>query len=139
MKLVNILIVEDNAGDRELLRSFFSQGKFCNRIYYATNALQALQKLSFSRIDLILMDVQLPDMNGIELARKINEKRDKQIPIVCLSGIADMKILQQAEEASVMAFIEKPLNFKLLQELMRKICQLHLGLMWQGEEEKERR
>ena len=129
MKLAEILIVEDNPADRRMLGLFFDYNHFGNRIHYANNAAEAEQLLEQLTIDLIICDVNLPDESGIALAHKIKQGRHHAIPIVCLSGIADIEVLNLAERASVTAFIEKPLNFDLLQELMQTLKFMYLGIM----------
>jgi response regulator of citrate/malate metabolism len=129
MKLANILIVEDEAPDRELLSLFFAVEKFANRIYFAHTVAEARQRVEHTEIDLMLLDVNLPDGCGIELAQEMNASRAVPCPVVCLSGDSRMETLRLAEKAGVMAFIEKPLTFALLRELMQKIEPLHLGLM----------
>ncbi len=129
MKLAEILIVEDNPADKRMLGLFFDYNHFGNRIYYAQSAKQAEELFASHPIDLVICDVQLPDGSGIDLALHIKKVAVRQVPVVCLSNITDIETLNLAERASVAAFVEKPLNFSLLRELMQTLNFMYLGLM----------
>ena len=134
MKLAEILVVEDDPADKRLLGLFFDFNHFGNRIHYAQNAAEAERILTTTPIDLMICDVNLPDGNGISLSHKVKNELGLDLPIVCLSNITDIEVLNRAERASVAAFIEKPLNFDLLRELMQTLNFMYLGIMLNKEE-----
>jgi DNA-binding NarL/FixJ family response regulator len=71
MKIINLLLVDDQALFRESIRSLLHQNLSSIRIYEAAHGKEALGILEEHRIDVILLDVNMPEMNGIELATHI--------------------------------------------------------------------
>jgi sigma-B regulation protein RsbU (phosphoserine phosphatase) len=62
-------------------------------------------------VDLILMDILMPDMNGIQACRIIKEKKEyKDVPIVMVTGMADEENLEMAFEAGIVDYVVKPVK-----------------------------
>ena len=105
---LQILLVEDVALNRiyevEMLKNFF--GITCDT---AENGFIALQKAKEKRYDVILMDMRMPVMDGLEATRKIREF-DTDIPIICMSANVYKEDKIAAEESGMNDFIEKPLE-----------------------------
>ncbi len=105
---LKILLVEDVELNRiyevEMLKNFF--GITCDT---AEDGSIALIKAKENQYDIILMDMRMPVMNGLEATRKIREF-DKKIPIVCMSANVYKEDKIAAEEAGMNDFIEKPLE-----------------------------
>jgi len=128
MRIARILIVEDSEFDRVLLGDFFSRERFCNELIYAASLKEARQKIADSRPDLIFLDVHLPDGEGLDLAEELRQEKIP-IPAICLSGSNSPEIIEKASDASVLAFIEKPLNFELFREVMQRLDSLYLAMI----------
>ncbi len=73
----------------------------------ARNGKEAVELALETKPDLILMDIKMPEMNGLEAARAINEKHF--FPIVLLTAYADREFLRQAKEARVLGYLLKPI------------------------------
>ena len=105
---LQILLVEDVELNRiyevEMLKKFF--GVSCDT---AEDGAIALQKATEKRYDVILMDMRMPVMDGLEATRKIR-KFDKDVPIICMSANVYKEDKIAAEEAGMNDFIEKPLE-----------------------------
>jgi CheY-like chemotaxis protein len=105
---LKILLVEDVELNRiyevEMLKNFF--GVTCDT---AENGAIALEKAKEKQYDIILMDMRMPIMNGLDSTRKIREF-DKDIPIVCMSANVYKEDKIAAEESGMNDFIEKPLE-----------------------------
>lgn len=71
MKIINLLLVDDQALFRESIRSLLNQNLSSVRIYEAAHGKEALLLLEEFRIDIVLLDVNMPEMNGIELTSHI--------------------------------------------------------------------
>ena len=104
----NILIADDNLAIRELLLEFLALGGFDATA--VVNGAEALSYCRSSRPSLMITDIEMPVMNGLELIQQIRADGDA-IPIVAISG--DASHLIAAENLGAQASFVKPLNFEL--------------------------
>jgi len=114
-----VLIVEDNPINLKLLRDILSFQKF--EVIEAINGKLAIDsvKENYNKIDLILMDLQLPDINGLEVIQKIKASSESQnIPIIVVSAHAMESDIKKCKEAGCVDYITKPIN---VQEFINKI------------------
>ncbi|GBD97809.1 MAG TPA: response regulator [Nitrospirae bacterium] len=124
-KTLNILLVEDN-----VLNQKVAAGMLKNRGYSLTlagNGVEALEVLKKQRFDIVLMDIQMPEMDGIEAALAIRNSKvpgfDSRVPIIALTAHAFAEDRQRCIEAGMNDYITKP--FKK-HELFKKIESLVL-------------
>ena len=104
-----ILIVEDNEANRLLAGAVLEREGY--RVEMAGNAEEALQKLANRSPDLILMDVQMPGMDGLTLTRRLKgDARTAAIPVVALTALAMMGDRERTLEAGCSGYISKPIN-----------------------------
>jgi CheY-like chemotaxis protein len=104
-----ILIVEDNEANRLLAGAVLEREGY--RVEMAGNAEEALQKLANRSPDLILMDVQMPGMDGLTLTRRLKgDARTANIPVVALTALAMMGDRERTLEAGCSGYISKPIN-----------------------------
>ncbi len=104
-----ILIVEDNEANRLLAGAVLEREGY--RVEMAGNAEEALQKLVNGSPDLILMDVQMPGMDGLTLTRRLKgDVRTADIPVVALTALAMMGDRERTLEAGCSGYISKPIN-----------------------------
>ena len=102
-----ILIVEDD--EKSLYLARFILEKEGNEVVEARDGLEALDKTSKETPDLILMDMQLPKLDGYEDTRRIKaDERLTKIPIVVLTAYAMKGDLEKTLEAGCSGYIEKP-------------------------------
>ncbi len=111
-----ILIVEDMETNRLTARALI--GKHGYKTDEAKNGLEAVEKHLANRYDLILMDCQMPVMDGFEATRKIRENEKKQnffhVPIIAMTGNAFDSDRQKCFEAGMDDFISKPVEPEIL-------------------------
>lgn len=125
-----ILIVDDTFESRELLkRNLMKWG--CYRVITANSASEAFQilegtsKFGKTTIDLILLDVVMPGMDGIEACIKIkSDERLTDIPIIMVTGMEQISVLEEAFKAGAMDFIKKPFNMLELNARIRSALKL---------------
>lgn len=104
-----ILIVEDNEANRLLAGAVLEREGY--RVEMAGNAEEALQKLANGSPDLILMDVQMPGMDGLTLTRRLKgDARTADIPVVALTALAMMGDRERTLGAGCSGYISKPIN-----------------------------
>jgi len=114
-----ILIVEDNPINLKLLRDILNFQKF--EVIETIDGKSAIETVenNYNKIDLILMDLQLPDMNGLEVIQKIKTTPEsKNIPIIVVSAHAMESDIKKCYEAGCLDYITKPIN---VQEFINKI------------------
>jgi len=104
-----ILLIEDNAANRDLTQFLLeSQGY---EVREAASAEEAFEILKTERPDLIVMDVQLPGMDGLEATRKLKENPPtRDIPVVAVTSYAMKGDREDAAAAGCAAYVTKPIN-----------------------------
>jgi CheY-like chemotaxis protein len=119
VKAVTILYVEDDHINQTVLKSMLSMIGYKN-VLVAGDGKTTLELLNNNalRIDLIFMDLGLPDMNGYALAEKIRQGHflAKNVPIIALTGNVAKVAKEKCLSAGMNGFLEKPINS---QELLR--------------------
>lgn len=114
-----ILHVEDNQYNRKIIRDLLSKNNY--EIMEAHNGEVALDALVRGRPDLILMDIQLPKLSGLEVTRRIRADPSlAQIPIIAITSFALSGDERTAFEAGCSAYIAKPFRPRDLLEMIRR-------------------
>jgi CheY-like chemotaxis protein len=121
-----IIIVEDDAEDRELLKELFEDLKIPNLIRFFDRAAPALDFLisSLEKPFLVLSDLYLPAMSGFDLLKRIREHpalKNKCIPFVFFTTASNRAIVQQAYQMHAQGFFVKPLTEEQLKQTMAAI------------------
>lgn len=134
-----LLIVDDEQANIQVLGAMLGNLGF--EILPATNGEQALRRLAARRVDLILLDLLLPGMDGLEVCRRIQENPEwKEIPIIFLSAMDDKNLIVHALESGGVDYIIKPFNkpelvSRVRTHLMLKSMRDHLRRLAQDKEE----
>ncbi len=117
---MNVLVVEDNPINMKLLSHLLA--KFDMRVDEAGNGREALEKIKSNKYNVVLMDIQMPEMNGIEATRIIRRDIDKTLPIIALTAGAMPEERKQAEEAGMNSFLAKPIDAGRLKAMLQAYC-----------------
>jgi two-component system response regulator len=128
--VVELLLVEDNASDEELTLHVLKKYNLANRIVVVRDGAEALEFLFDNGGQevpkLILLDLKLPKLNGLEVLGKIKgNARTKLIPVVVLTSSREDTDLVACYELGVNSYIVKPVDFTQFTECIRQ-----LGLYW---------
>jgi signal transduction histidine kinase len=116
-----LLVVDDEAAIRDLCAR-----ALCDyRIVEAENGRDALDALERETVDLILVDVMMPVMNGLDLLKQVKERNPDQL-VVVMTGYADKDIILRALKAHADDFIQKPLNLLQLKSTVSKALEKRL-------------
>ena len=119
--LPELLIVEDHPEISEFIRENLQA---CYQVETAANGKQGFEMATELIPDLIISDVMMPEMDGIEMSRKIKaDERTSHIPIILLTGKASHADKMQGLETGVDAFVPKPFNMKELRLRIEKIIE----------------
>jgi two-component system cell cycle response regulator DivK len=115
-----ILYVEDNEMNRQIVRDLLKRSTY--RLIEAQDGEAGVAKALEERPDLILMDIQLPKISGIEATRRIRaEAATANIPIIAITSFALSGDDQKAKEAGATAYLAKPYSPRDLLSLIRKM------------------
>ena len=136
MKNATILLVEDNPDDEVLTLHALKKNNIGNKVYVARDGAEALdflfcqnQYADRDRRDvpqLILLDIKLPKIDGLEVLRRLREDEHTSfVPVVILTSSKEQQDLVQAYRNRVNSYMRKPVDFKQFAEAV-----LQLGLYW---------
>jgi len=110
-----VLVVEDDPDIRRILQLFLSERDYS--VSTADRAAVALDLLAEAPVDLILSDVRMPGMSGIELLHHIKE-RDPDVQLVLMTAYSSVKDAVDAIRAGATDYIEKPIDFRRLERIL---------------------
>lgn len=113
---LNILLVEDNQLNIILIRSLFSEYNL--KLQVAENGSIALEKFKENKFDIVLMDMEMPVMNGYETATFIRNEMKSSIPIIAMTAHAMSGEKERCLSLGMNDYISKPINANLLFEKM---------------------
>lgn len=122
----NILIVEDHELTRFGLKTTFDGVDFVDTVFEAEYAEKAIDIFNNNKIDLIIMDLGLPNINGIEATKKIRSK-NKDVKIVILTSHNDEKEVLESLKAGANAYCSKEINPARLVEVVHSVLD---GASW---------
>lgn len=122
----NVLIVEDHELTRFGLKTAFESCDFIEKIYEADSAEKGLEIAEKNEIDLIIMDLGLPGMNGIEATRKV-KSLNKDIKIVILTSHNDEQEVLSSLKAGANAYCSKEINPMRLTQVVQSVLD---GAAW---------
>jgi CheY-like chemotaxis protein len=116
-RLLNILLIEDDQVDVMNVQRAFSRSKIANPLQVAGNGVEALEKLRGGEVPLhrllILLDLNMPCMNGIEFLRELRRDAElRHLPVVVLSTSDDERDRIEAYHLNVAGYIVKPVTFQ---------------------------
>lgn len=127
VSLPPILLVEDNPMDLDLTLRAFTKKKFSNQVHVARDGEEALAfmprwEAGEALPAVILLDINLPKVNGLEVLRQLKaHERFRRIPVVVLTSSREDKDLKTAYDLGVNSYIEKPVSFSKFMEVAEQI------------------
>ncbi len=115
----NILVVDDNEDNLDLIDDMLDDEGYKN-IICVLSAKKAYEELEKNSIDLIILDIMMPEINGIEACQYIkSDERYKDIPIIIVTAKSDLKTLQEGFDAGANDYIKKPITTEI--ELVSRV------------------
>ncbi|RYY65183.1 MAG: response regulator [Chitinophagaceae bacterium] len=123
-----IIIIEDDLDDQEILTDVFAELNYRNELIFFGDSYEALNFLTETAIEpfLVLSDINMPKLNGIELREKVHNNEDlrlKSIPYLFFSTSAEQKHVIDAYSRSIQGFFVKPSNYQDLKRVIEKIVE----------------
>ena len=118
-----ILIVDDDANSRDGLASLLV-GQGC-AVATASDGRQALEEFVRFQPDLVLLDVRMPNLDGLEVCRRLKAKPESRLtPVVLITAMGDTEDRVKGLEAGADEFLGKPLEIGVLQARIRSLLDL---------------
>jgi len=125
-KTLNVLLVEDQKLMRIGLKSLLEEHKSIDTIYEATTAKEAIEKYKLLKPDVVLMDIGLPDSNGIEATKKLIEYSQDCKVVILTSHLSEEEIFSSLH-AGARAYVMKDVNTDVLEMIIKTVND---GAMW---------
>lgn len=124
--MINVLLVEDHKLMRVGLKSLFEELDDVEIVSEAQNGKEAIEKYKIIHPEIVLMDIGLPDINGIEITKKIIESHNQAKIIMLTSHISEQEVIDSLH-AGARAYVMKDINIEILQMIIKTIKD---GAMW---------
>ena len=131
-KEVEILLVEDNAADVELTLHALRRDNLANQIHVARDGEEALaflfdpQKTNHAHLKLVLLDLKLPKVDGLEVLRVVKgDPRTRSIPVVIMTSSREECDLVRSYDLGVNSYLQKPVDFDQFREVVKR-----MGFYW---------
>ena len=116
--VAKILVVDDQLGVRRLLFETFREDQ--HEVEMASNGEEAVLLLKTFKPDLIMMDMKMPGMNGIETLRQIRAL-DQRVGVIMMTAYGDAQNMEQAKDLGILHYLGKPFDLFDLRERVREI------------------
>lgn len=117
---LSVLVVDDTASNRQILAAYL--GKMGARVLQAEDGVRAVEMFDRHRPDVVLMDVMMPEMDGLEATRRIKAMSDYWVPVVFLSALGDTASVVAGLEAGGDDYVAKPFSFVVLNAKLRSLA-----------------
>ncbi len=113
-----ILIIDDNVSTLKVIKAILSEEGYV--VFTASNAKDALSIVQTEKINVILLDLKMPDMDGLELYKKIAQI-DKKVVVIIMTAYGTIESAVNAMKLGIEDYIQKPLNYEELKITVAKI------------------
>jgi len=104
---MNFYIIDDDINIIRVLENIIEESNLGDVVGFNTNSLTALNEIAFINTDIVLIDLLMPELDGINFIKKVNNKK---IKFIMISQVSEKRIIGKAYEAGVDFFISKPIN-----------------------------
>jgi len=126
---VDILLAEDNPNDVEMTKRAFEKGKFLNDIHVVNDGVEAIAHLrqegeyeDAPRPDIILLDLEMPRKDGLEVLEDLEVDADlSKIPVVVLTSSEAERDVVESYRHNANAYLTKPVGYQEFQDIVRQI------------------
>jgi DNA-binding response OmpR family regulator len=120
LKQQTILYVEDEPLIRQNAVEYLS--RYCKKVFEAKDGFEGLEVYKEHQPDLIISDIKMPKLNGLDFASQVRQN-DKKTPIIIATAHAETEYLLKAVELQLVKYIIKPITSEKLQEALSMVCE----------------
>ncbi|MDH5718122.1 MAG: response regulator [Spirochaetia bacterium] len=117
-KKYNILVVDDSIINQKLAKALLE--KINQNVYIAEDGFKALEICKKENIDIIFMDIHMPNLDGIQASKKIREELKLNMPIIAMTGDEANEHLDEWQRSGINEFLEKPYNLDKISDIIKK-------------------
>lgn len=110
-----LLIVDDEVDIREFAKSFFKKRDI--NVFTASGGQEALEIIAVQRPDLVLLDVRMEQMTGVDVLKQLRQF-DQTTKVIMVSGVEDEDVINEAKSLGVVGYIHKPLVLEELEKIV---------------------
>ncbi len=110
-----LLIVDDEIDVREFAKRFFAKRGI--DVHTAAGGVEALSIIAAQKPDLILLDVQMEEINGIEVLKKLRDENNN-VKVIMVTGAEDLETVNRANSLGVKGYVHKPLVLEELEKIV---------------------
>src|SRR5271156_6541551 len=120
---LDVLIVDDSAAIRKILHRVLVQAEVpLGKVHEASDGNEALEKLKTDKVGLILSDINMPNMDGIEFLSKLKaDDAFKSVPVLMVTAEGSQAKVMQALELGAAGYVKKPFTADQIKEKLTKI------------------
>jgi response regulator of citrate/malate metabolism len=126
--MIRTLVVDDDFMAASVHRSFTERVTGFTVVGEATTGARALELVTSLRPDLVLLDIYLPDMSGLEVMRRLRDDRDEGPDVIAITSAKDVKTLRGAMQHGVVHYLVKPFTFGTFRERLESYAALRSRL-----------
>jgi len=122
---LDVLIVDDSAAIRKILHRVLVQAEVpLDKVHEASDGIEALEKLKTEKVGLILSDINMPNMDGIEFLTKLKaDEAYKNVPILMVTTEGSQAKVMQALELGAAGYVKKPFTADQIKEKLTGLIQ----------------
>lgn len=129
-RLTRILVVDGSELARTIVTRVVEEEMPNARITHCGTGQEAIARMQEDRFDLISTSLMLPDMDGLDLSRRVRSDRTHQYtPVVVVSGDADQRLLREGFAAGVTDYFDKSLGYRAFAEFIKNVSRCNCGLV----------
>ena len=110
-----LLIVDDETDIREFAKRFFSKRNI--NVFTASGGGEALELIEKEKPNLVLLDINMEQMTGLEVLKRLREKND-QTKVIMVTGVNDQNVVKEISDLGIEGYIHKPLILEELQNIV---------------------
>ncbi len=119
----NVLVVDDSPPMRQVMKRVIQISGFdVGELLEAGNGKEALKVLSSNWVDVILLDIHMPEMDGIEMLRRLSEEDLwKRIPVIVVTTEGREQVIEEAKRLGAKGYVKKPFNPEQIKEILMSV------------------
>lgn len=112
-----LLIIDDEIDIREFARNFFRKRGI--EVFTASGGVDGMEIIEHEKPDLVLLDVRMEEINGVELLRRLRHKQNN-VKVIMVTGVEDESTITETKTLGITGYIHKPLVLEELEKIVLK-------------------